>query len=295
MVFLAFKEIHIENTNSCAYKCSMCPRESQTRQIGFMSLEDFSFLLERIGPVQWVGSHQGLFHLHGFGEPLLDRRLIQKIEVLKKKYPSSLSLIYSTLGVRVKEGYFLDLLEAGLTNMVISLYGFTIEDYKKIHGYDGLECAKQNLQSLSQAMKLFPHFSATIKIPDQALASSLPVAEPPEKVAFCHWARELGFDMAKWNYVHNYSSGRHYNQPNTDKMCPVIDGKRKNILNITWDLNVIPCCYDFNATIRFGNLRRNTLEEIFLGPEYLAFVIAHQSNDLSVYPICQNCEKNDYV
>lgn len=291
-----FEEIHIENTNSCGYKCRMCPRESQTRQIGFMSLEDFSFVLERIQPVQWIGSHQGVFHLHGFGEPLLDRRLIQKIEVLQKKYPSSSSLIFSTLGVSVKEDYFVKLLEAGLSTMIISLYGFIADDYKKIHGYDGLECVKQNLQSLSRAMQLFPNlFRAIIKIPGHALTSSLPVAEPPEKITFCQWAKELGFNLANWNYVHNYSSGRHYNMPNTERMCPVVNGKRKNILNITWDLNVIPCCYDFNATIQFGNLRQQSLEEIFLGPEYLAFIIAHQSADLAAYRICQNCEKNDYT
>lgn len=289
-----FEEIHIENTNSCGYKCSMCPRESHTRQIGFMSLEDFSFLLERIGPVPSIGPYQGLFHLHGFGEPLLDRRLTEKIEVLKKQYPSSLSLIYSTLGVKVKEDSFEKLLQAGLSTLIISMYGFTKEDYKKIHGYDGLECVKKNLLLLSQAMKLFPNpFGVTIKIPAQAISSSLPVAEPPEKREFCLWAKDLGFNIAEWSYVHNYSSGRYYNIPNTEKMCPVISGKRKNILNITWDLNVIPCCYDFNATIRFGNLRQHTLEEIFSSREYLAFVTAHKLGSLSAYPICQNCEKND--
>ena len=108
------------------------------------------------------------------------------------------------------------------------------------------------------------------------------------------WVKGLGFELHEWAYVHNYSSGRSYNQPNQERMCPVIDGKRKNILNITWDLNVIPCCFDFNATIRFGNLRNQTLEEIFLSPEYLSFVIAHKSNELSAYSVCQNCEKHDY-
>jgi MoaA/NifB/PqqE/SkfB family radical SAM enzyme len=285
-----FQEIHIENTNSCGYKCVMCPRESQTRRIGFISLEDFSFLMERIGPFQ------GLFHLHGFGEPLLDRQLSLKIEVLKKKCPLSECLIFSTLGVKVREDYFIKLLEAGLDSIVISLYGFTESSYKKIHGYDGLDRVKHNLQLLSQAMKLSPNsFSACIKIPGSEISSLLPIKQSPEEIAFCHWAKELGFDIKEWTYVHNYSDGRNYNLPNTEKLCPVINGNRKNILNITWDLNVIPCCYDFNATIRFGNLREHTLEEIFSSSEYLLFIIAHKLNDLSSYPVCQNCEKNDYT
>jgi MoaA/NifB/PqqE/SkfB family radical SAM enzyme len=286
----SFLEIHIENTNSCGYKCVMCPRESQTRRIGFMSLEDFSFLLDRIGPFR------GVFHLHGFGEPLLDRWLSSKIEVLRQKCPASKSLIFSTLGVRVKPDHFEKLLEAGLNAMVISLYGFTQENYQKVHGYDGLALVKQNLQLLSQAMKRFSSsFSATIKVPGLMIQNSIPVEQPPERGEFFRWVQDLGFGIGDWTYIHNYSDGRHYNLPNAEKLCPVISGNRKSILNITWDLNVIPCCYDFNATIRFGNLREKTLEEIFSSPEYLAFVIAHNSGDLSAYPVCQNCEKNDYT
>ena len=284
-----FQEIHIENTNSCGYKCTMCPRESQTRRIGYMSVDDFSLVLDRIGPFE------GIFHLHGFGEPLLDRQLIPKVAKLKEKCPSATTLIFSTLGVKVSEDYFTKLLEAGLDTMVISLYGFNQQNYKQVHGYDGLELVKRNLQLLSKAMKeTKSSFKAAIKIPSPTISISLPSAKLSEGETFCKWAAELGFEIRTWSYVHNYSSGRHYNEPNTEKMCPVISGRRKGILNITWDLKVIPCCYDFNATIPFGNLREQTLEEVFSSPEYLKFTIAHTVNNLADYPVCQNCEKNDF-
>ena len=285
-----FQEIHIENTNSCGYTCVMCPRESQTRPIGFMPLTNFSLLLDRIG------RFRGLVHLHGFGEPLLDRKLKEKIELLNKRWPSAKSLIFSTLGVKQTQEDFLQLLEAGLHSMVISLYGFTRNSYQAIHRYDGLERVKQNLQSLSRAMNLFSRpFRAIIKIPGSGISSSLLIPPSPDQAAFCNWARELGFEIGEWTYLHNYSNGRTYNRPNREKLCPVIHGNRKVILNITWDLDVIPCCYDFNATIRFGNLQQQTLEEIFSSPEYLSFVLAHQTQELSAYPVCQNCEKSDYA
>lgn len=254
-----------------------------------MSLSDFALVLDRIGPFK------GVFHLHGFGEPLLDRQLTQKVAMIREHSPSSCSLIFSTLGVRVKEGVFNELLEAGLYAIVVSLYGFNPIDYKNVHGYDGFELVKQNLQLLAQAMKLFPNrFKSIIKVPSQTISSTLPIGAPPEKAEFCKWAEGLGFEIGQWGYVHNYSDGRHYNLPNSERMCPVIEGKRKSILNVTWDLNVIPCCYDYNATIPFGNLRHQSLEEIFSSPEYLAFVLAHKSGDLTAYPVCGNCEKQDY-
>lgn len=289
MALPSFQEIRIENTNSCGYKCFMCPREKQTRPIGFMSVEDFSLVLER------VGTFEGNVHLHGFGEPLLDRKLVQKIEVLKKKFPSSRAQIFTTLGVKVKEDCFMQLAEAGMNDLAISLYGFDRETYKKIHGFDGWEVVRRNLQLLSRAIQFsLGSLRAVIKVPTEAVSSSLPIAQSPEKLAFYQWAKELGFAIGEWFSLHNYGDGRSYNAPNEEKMCPVIDGRRRNILNVTWDLNVVPCCFDFNATIRFGNLRENTLEEIFSSPEYFRFVLAHKMNDLAAYSVCQNCEKIDY-
>lgn len=280
-----FVEVHIENTNSCAYKCIMCPREQQTRQIGFMSFEDFSLALDRIGPFE------GIFHLHGYGEALLDRQLVKKVAALRKKNPSANLQIISTLGVRVQEDFFTQLAEAGLDVLIISFYGFTRDAYKKVHGFDGFDLAKRNLELLSKVSQ--GSIKSYIKIPSQNVYSSLPIMEDPDKRAFCQWAEDLGFSIGEWTYVHNYGNGRHYHLPNSQRLCPVIEGMRKNILNITWDLHVIPCCYDFNATIRFGSLRQQSLEEIFSSQEYLKFLLAHKTNELSAYPICQNCEKQD--
>lgn len=284
-----FNEVRVENTNACGYKCVMCPREKQTRGIGYMSVEDFSLILERVGSVKRD------FHLHGFGEPLLDRKLIPKLELLKKHSPGSHAGIFSTLGVRVKEDYFFDLMKAGLNTIVVSLYGFTRESYKKVHSFDGFELVKRNLGRLAKINKLKDRtLDICIKVPANSLSSSLPQAQPEGKKEFVDWAKSEGFELAMWNYVHNYGDGRHYNEGEKERICPVVSGRRRNILNITWDLHVIPCCFDFNASIRFGNLREQTLQEIFSSSAYFQFLVAQQSNALDSYSVCKNCEKIDY-
>ena len=282
-----FHEIRIENTNACGYKCIMCPREKQTRQIGYMSLDDFNLVLDRVGPFQ------GQVHLHGFGEPLLDRSLVLKLKQLKTKSPKSHSLIFSTLGVKIQD--FHALATSGLDQLNVSLYGFSRDGYAKVHGYDGFERVKSNLEHLCQALKeTNSPLKVYLKVPSPNLSSSLPIALADEAVNFCKWAESMGLTGGFWPAVHNYGDGRSFNKPAPNVLCPVIAGLRKGILNITWDLSVIPCCFDFNATIRFGNLREKSLEEIFSGPEYLRFVLAHQSGALEQYPVCENCEKHDY-
>lgn len=284
-----FKEVRIENTNACGYKCVMCPREKQTRQIGYMPIEDLEIVLDRLA------SFSGDFHLHGFGEPLLDRSLTKKIQLVKENFPQAQTCIFSTLGVRLSEERLKDLALSGLDFLNVSLYGFSKDSYAKVHGFAGFELVKSNLLSLSQFIKEEKsRLRVHVKVPSPQVASSLPMVETAEAVSFCNWVESLGLEIAVWETVHNYGDGRAYNEPKQNRLCPVIEGMRRNILHVTWDLRVIPCCYDFNATIPFGNLRDQSLEEIFSSPEYLRFLLAHKTDDLSAYPVCQGCEKYDY-
>lgn len=61
----------IENTNHCNAECVMCPRDTLSRKRGFM---DFA-LFEKIIKEASSESHKPATHLHGFGEPMLDKLL----------------------------------------------------------------------------------------------------------------------------------------------------------------------------------------------------------------------------
>jgi len=126
---LVFDQLRIENTNHCGYRCFMCPREQQTRASGFMPIEDLAFVYERIGP-----DHEGEIHLHGFGEPLLDKRLIDKVALTRARYPKAFIKFFTILGVKVEDGTFERLARAGISNLQISFYVFTAESYAKVTG-----------------------------------------------------------------------------------------------------------------------------------------------------------------
>lgn len=217
-----FKELRIENTNACGYKCVMCPREKQTRKIGYMPLGDLVLAMDRIGPFE------GNIHLHGFGEPLLDRSLTNKIRLLHEKYPTSRSIIFSTLGVRMDEERLRELAFSGLGRLYVSLYGFTADGYAKVHGFNGFELVKRNLLTLSQAMKdKSSPLKIHVKVPSPHAATALPMADLSEGVSFCRWVEGLGFEVAVWPSVHNFGDGRNYNSPDQDRLCPVIQGMRR--------------------------------------------------------------------
>ncbi|MCB1110877.1 MAG: SPASM domain-containing protein [Chlamydiia bacterium] len=283
-----FQQVRIENTNRCGYSCVMCPRDKHTRTQGVMPLDDFELVLNRIG------AFEGEMHLHGFGEPLLDKTLPDKVALVQQKMPQALKVIFTTLGVPPKKDFFTALIRAGLDHIFVSCYGFTPETYKQVHGRDAFDLVKKNLELLSEIKKENNNLPNVEIIPsgDQMLLTLGTKHNP--RVAFQTWAESLGMTFFKDRKLHNYGDGRQYNQPKEERLCPVIKEKRKAILQVTWDLNVIPCCYDYNASIPFGNLRIQTLEEIFSSMSYFRFVHAHINNQLEDYPICQNCEKDLY-
>ncbi len=283
---LEFTQVRIENTNHCGYKCFMCPREKQSRDLGFMSVDDLALVMDRIG------EHRGQIHLHGFGEPLLDKKLPEKARLVKERCPDAQILFYTTLGVKKGEAYFRELASAGLSQVHVSFYGFSREAYKTVARVDTFELAKTNLRLLAEARAAVgARFGIVLRTWADPVWQKWPEDVKKERAVFKRWAEEIGVELNELDEVHNYGDGRGYNEPPTEGLCSVAWGLRQRILQVTWNLDVIPCCFDFNASIVFGNLRQQTVEDVFAGESYRAFIEAHLANDLRGYTVCEGCER----
>ncbi len=283
---LRFEQVRIENTAHCGYGCFFCPREQLTRPRGFMPLTDFSLVLDRLG------EHSGRVDLHGFGEPLLDTELAEKITLLKERWPQSMPTIYSTLGVRISLQRLLRLVAAGLRHIEVSFYGTDADSYALAHGAKRFECAKENLEAL---VRVRDELGSPLKIVVRSFPHHDEIKQPgtsEEAVCALHtWMMSLGVELIRERALHNYGSGRAYNPPGRKTPCSVIWGLRYRILQITWDLDVIPCCFDFNAEVRLGNLRKQTLADIFDSPLYRRFYRAHALGKLEQFSVCRSCER----
>lgn len=283
---LRFSEVRIENTNRCGYHCFFCPREALTRQQGVMPLEDLSLILDR------VGEHEGLVDLHGFGEPMLDKTLEEKIGLVVSRWPLAEPRFYSTLGVKVAPDYFARLAGAGLRHVEVSFYGFDPESYRQAHGSDRYHVARENLTRLCEAAH---GAGGRLKVVVRAFPKHDCIKQPGATVErveqFHEWLDTLGVAIIRERDLHNYGNGREYNPPGQNVPCSVVWGYRRRVLQVTWDLFVIPCCFDSNAEVRLGNLRTQSLAEIFGGAPYTEFLRSHVEDRLEAYPVCQKCER----
>lgn len=283
---LKFEQVRIENTAHCGYKCFFCPRESLTRSLGFMSVPDFELVLER------VGTHEGRVDLHGFGEPLLDAQLPAKIALLKKRWPEAIPTIYSTLGCAIPHSRLTAMVAAGLAHIEVSFYGADERSYELAHGVNRFELAKKNLELLVRARASMDSRLRIVvrRFPEHEQIKQPGTSEQAMR-ALHDWMLSLGVEFVRERPLHNYGSGRAYNKAGTLDACSVIWGLRYRILQVTWDLHVIPCCFDFDASVPLGNLREQSLHEIFHGERYRRFYLAHATNELSSFPVCERCER----
>ena len=105
------------------------------------------------------------------------------------------------------------------------------------------------------------------------------------------WLKDVGVKRINQHVIHNYGGGRSYNDAGTQGVCSVVWGFRKRVLQITWDLDVIPCCFDSNSSVKFGNLQDSSLTEIYSNNIYQDFIEDHKKNTLEKYPVCDKCER----
>ena len=265
------EQIRLENTNACNAHCTMCPRESLTREKGFID----SALFEKI-LAETKGKKITKFTVQGYGEPLLDKNFCRYIRRIKEELGcptftvSNASVITPELAAGI--------VASGLDKIKISFYGTNRKEYEAVHTPLKYEKTVQGVHALVAARRA-ARSRMTIRL--QYIGTLW------RFVPFVlQWA---GKTSVGYNTLHNYGDGRSYNKTNGKaKPCPILSAP---ILQILWTGEVVPCCYDFNGTMVLGDLRHQTIEEIWHGRRYQAIREAHRTGDFRPWPLCIKCDK----
>jgi radical SAM protein with 4Fe4S-binding SPASM domain len=264
----------IELTNRCPYTCKMCPRTLQMdRGLGDMSLELFESIMRQIsGSTKFCA-------LHHFGESLLHRGIGDAIAIaLSHGVRTGLSCNPPSLLPKRAEA----VLKAGIANMVLSLDSLDPDVYKSIRGRAArIDVADRNLREL---VRLRDEGGYDTNLTLQMISMH---ANNDEAARFLAYCEELGVDrgvvirLERWDFDDELVAelGEH-TSPGYTEPCT----RPWNSVAILWDGRVVPCCHDYNGEKTLGDLRRETLEDIWAKPE------AREFRDRNVeMAICAKC------
>lgn len=276
--------IHIENTNACNARCTICAREQMVRPIGFMELDLFKKIIDECSEHDIVAE----VHLHGFGEPLLDPQLINKLQYAKQRNIKKTYFVTnaSLLSVDTAE----KLIASGLDKIKFSFYGADKETYEAIHcglNFDEVENNIRNFFKIRDKMG-----SARPAVTIQFIPQAVDVEG--RNNLFRKWK---GFINKKYGdriedfYLHNWIYGRGYNSPQKKnrsfKSCAI----PFKIIQILSNGDVVPCVFDFNGKMTMGQVRTKTIKQVWNSAEYVLLRKNHRLCDFVKIPLCATCDQ----
>lgn len=247
----------IEPTNACNLQCPTCPTGNRTdkRPKGFLRLEEFKKILDELGDYLFK------ITLWNYGEPFINRQLVEMIELAKKK---DIFIVTSTNGhFFSRKGDVERLIRSGLDELIICLDGAsqeTLSKFRKNCDFEEIVAGIRSVVEEKRAQK-----SKTPKVVIQFIVMSHNEHEI-ELVRDLY--EDLGADELSIKSV-GISSDERFREllPKDPKYSRYQHGEGTIRLKeasrgcsliyknpvINWNGDIVPCCYDLYSKHIFGN------------------------------------------
>ncbi len=273
--------ILIENTNCCNAQCVMCPRETLTRKRGFMEFGLFEKIIKEVSGAR----RKPVVHLHGFGEPLLDESLPERIKLaktcgIKHTYlVTNASLLFPETARKI--------IHAGLDTMKISFYGTDEESYHATMRRLDFNVAFRNIREFVRIRKELN--KRTPKLILQYLPQEANGARTEEFQSL--WRSVLdkkAGDCLNFSSLDNFGGGRAYN-PVGERIVSVCFYPW-SALSVLCDGRAVTCCMDYNGVQCVGDLNFQSVMEIWNGPVLSSIRRNFGKLDYSEFPACLCCD-----
>jgi len=282
---------NIETTNACNMRCEMCPRTTMmTRKIETLDQETFENIVEQLTPFsdeewqEWesfveekyrIAPHEmsenhfflyiipKIIQLHGYGDPLLDKRMAERVKLLSKK---GFATYFSCNPANIDINRNLEMFENGLNYIKYSIETVDDDIHKKIRGKASnfSESYKRLLNLLEEKKKYNYKTTVIITMLDLHRFNQRDEFEKLEK-AF------EGLDV--YIYLKSQDQQWYQNKVEGTKSVHWSEFCQHPWISMTVKSNgeVVMCMEDFNNEIILGDARKESLYDIWNGGKYHQF------------------------
>jgi radical SAM protein with 4Fe4S-binding SPASM domain len=273
--------IDIGTTNLCNAECIMCPH-SRLKKMGTMNMKLYKKIIDNCKKLKIK-----IITLSFFGEPFLDKEIIEKIKYAKENgmfvaFYSNASLLTEDLANKI--------IESGLDGITISFDGYSKETYEKIRKKLKFEIVKKNVLKLIETKKKKKKNNPKINL----VLVELEENKKEIKQFYNEWNKKVDsiniINMRNWaNDIQKEGTKEsfHFNKKMKRKPCALIWQK----MIVDWNGDVVLCCDDWNHSTILGNLKKQTIEEIWKGEKLKKIREAHIKREFWKIPLCSNCNK----
>lgn len=291
--------LSIEPTTACNLGCPECPSGLKmfSRPTGNLKPELFEKIIDQV--------HQKLIYLTFYfqGEPFINKNFLRMV-----KYAADRKIFTSTSTNAhfIDEAVAEEIVHSGLDRLIISMDGTTQDVYEKYRVHGEVDKVLEGTKNIIAAKKRLK--SATPVVIFQFLV----VKHNEHQIDDLHTlADDLGVDEValKTAQIYDYKNGSDLlptdiKYSRYKKNASGIYEIKNKLYNhcwrlwhsavITWDGDIVPCCFDKDAKYKMGTLEQHTFQDIWHNKTYKNFrnsIIQSRKN----IDICQNCTEGTKV
>ena len=254
--------IDIELTNSCNFKCLMCPTGnlSQTRKTGFMSDDVFDKVLVDIKP------HLTPLRFIRWGEPTLHPNFVDYIQ---KSHNLGILTHMNTNGSKLDDLYMENIINAGLNSIKFSFQGVDRKSYdemRRIDFYDDLiDTIKRFVDIRGDREYPFVQVSTSVTYENKDIIKRFRerLEDIVDKVTIGRTVLgKINLETVRLKQPDRDLLEKLRNEESVVKKhlkCPEVFDK----LSINWDGTVSACCTDYDNLMTIGDVSNDSLENIW--------------------------------
>jgi MoaA/NifB/PqqE/SkfB family radical SAM enzyme len=261
--------VQIESTNLCNAKCVFCPRDEMHRRQGVMDMDLFRKVVDECVSL-------GITHVrvHNYGEPFLDKQLVEKVRYAKDRGIAEVGMISN--GSLIDEPVAQGMIDAGLDAINISVDASGKEVFESTRLNLDYDVVIRNIETLVRLRK------ASGRVRPKLILSFVRQNNSVDEQQFIeHW-RKIA-DKVHITDLHNWAGTLN---ATSDVNYPCY--RMWQTFTVLWDGRVSLCCADFDGRHILGDLRTSSIADIWNGPAYLE--VRRQHLESGGPEICRSCD-----
>ncbi len=292
------KILSIEFTSACNAKCIMCPQPEMDRKKENMSFE----VLEKI-----IKDCQGMplkkINLFWMGDSTVDKKLIEKMRIVREGLPKA-KLYLSTNAELLSEERSRKIIDEDLLDVInFDIDGATKMTFEKVRVKLNFEKVVHNtkyfLSYKQQKNKKLPQTRITIidmKPTKHEIKKFIEYWSPLADIVDVNHYNTWGGARDDLNYDESHEMVEHENklqQSTTEKFDFACTHPWEEMV-IGADGRVGLCCLDHELEEQVGDVKTQTLQEIWQGDAIKIYRTKHLKLDYDSIKTCKDCNAHTY-
>lgn len=273
----------IETVNACNARCPMCTIDDWDRRDGLMAEKTFEKIADEIS------QHTEVLrvHLYRDGEPLLDKKLSQRVKRMKEAHVREVGISTNVALLDKARGH--SLLEAGLDSIILSIDSLEPRIYEEIRLRLSFE---EVIHNAHQFIHMRDAGQYPTKIWVRMIRQESNYDEWPEYEKYWRGCVKQT-DRVDFKLIHNWGNQLKIQQVSHDtKPCVAL----WSLMCIFANGDVPMCNVDYNLKHPLGNVNLQSIESLWKSKTQRERQKLHLQGNRGKIDMCKNCtvwEEND--